>query len=147
MNKQSIYRALDNIEEAVDPEEIKSAVAQIRMEVASDRLRPEDYFAVKFEAGKSYMIFVEQTSVDPQALMAAPDEFPPYDLTFVFAYGDGRPLRDKFLVVEGVVVAGSDSGAGGKRVFADDRYVNEMEGVVLVDTGGRDLGEVLIAEK
>jgi hypothetical protein len=83
------------------------------------------------------MVFVAEDAIDRESLVNMLSAEAPYDLTFMFVatYGSNA-VKDKFLVVE-----------GGKKVFADDRYVNEMEGVTLVDTSGRELGEVMAEGK
>lgn len=137
MNKSVIERAIERIEEAADigdPEEIRNEIAVIRMQLADiKRLKPEDYFAVKFEAGGKYMVFVAANALEPVVLECVEDTG--YDLTFVFVFPDGQPVADKFLVVD-----------GDKKVFANARFVNEMEGITLVETSGKPLAEVLIGK-
>lgn len=134
MNVKTIQRALEDIEQSDDDrEEINNAIAIIRFELRKlPALDPEKFFAIKFEEGKDYIIFVEHGSVDAATLQTLPAPDINYGSTFVFVHPDGHPVADKFLVCD-----------KGSKVFADSRYVDEVEGVTLVWTGGMELGEVV----
>lgn len=153
MNRQKILNALEQISENVeDPTAVENAIAVIRCEVQKEpferfapslaldpdipvidhpALDPEKFLAAKFEAGKQYMVFVEWGSVEAEALQALGSA--DYELMFVFVHPDGRPVADKFLVVE-----------KGVKIFADSRYVESMDGVTLVDPGNRELRDVVV---
>ena len=138
MNIKVIQNALSQIEDNFDDADIVgNAVQVIRCELRSEKpepLDPEKFFAMKFEAGKNYMVFVEAGAIDAAALVnAAPAD---YELMFVFVHGDDRPVAEKFLVCD------QDS-----KVFADSRYVDAVDGVTVVDTGGEILAEVLGEKK
>lgn len=142
MNRKAILSALELIEDnAEDNADTQNAIAVIRCEVNKapvltpdahvPALDPEKFLATSFEAGKQYIVFMESGAVDRTALesLVGAD----YGLIFVFVHPDGRPVADKFLVVE------KDA-----RIFADSRYVEAMDGVTLVDPGSRELRDVVV---
>lgn len=147
MNRKAILSALELIEDnAEDNADTQNAIAVIRCEVnkepggqpvqfapvpASPALDPEKFLATSFEAGKQYIVFMESGAVDRTALesLVGAD----YGLIFVFVHPDGRPVAEKFLVVE-----------KGARIFADSRYMEAMDGVTMVDPGSRELRDVVV---